>query len=163
MSVATPTLLPRSQIFPTLLPKPPQPHPLPLPAAGRSEGRLNSRRDLVREMDDLSEEEMQLEDITAAVKNRGFDFLVPIGKMTTQHEEKNDADDDDDDVGSGSGSESSESNARRSLIDDAEENDSGPDMDAELEDMDEPGADTTIDTEDADEMNEGDTEDFDDD
>ena len=27
---------------------------------------------------------------TIEVKNRGFGFLVPIGKMLTQHEEKND-------------------------------------------------------------------------
>jgi hypothetical protein len=27
---------------------------------------------------------------TLEVKNRGYGFLVPIGKMLTQHEEKND-------------------------------------------------------------------------
>jgi len=65
-------------------------------------------------MDDLSDEEAELEDSvrqrhplpclcphalhftdggvkqTLEVKNRGYGFLVPIGKMLTQHEEKND-------------------------------------------------------------------------
>ena len=63
MSVATPTVLPRSLLFPTLLPKPPQPHPTPLPKAGGRYGRLNGRRDLIREMDDLSDEEDELEDL----------------------------------------------------------------------------------------------------
>jgi hypothetical protein len=27
---------------------------------------------------------------TIEVKNRGYGFLIPIGKMLTQHEEKND-------------------------------------------------------------------------
>jgi hypothetical protein len=27
---------------------------------------------------------------TLEVKNRGYGFLIPIGKMLTQHEEKND-------------------------------------------------------------------------
>ena len=67
MSVATPTVLPRSPVFPTLLPKPPQPHPTPLPKAGTRYGRLNSRRDLIREMDDLSDEEDELEDLVCSV------------------------------------------------------------------------------------------------
>ena len=65
MSVATPTVLPRPEEFPNLLPKPPQPHPTPLPKSGRSTGRLNTRRDLQREMDDLSDEENELEDIVS--------------------------------------------------------------------------------------------------
>lgn len=66
MSVATPTLLPRPPKFPHLLPKPPQPHPIPLPKRVRAYGRLNAIRDLQREMDDLSDEENELEDIVSA-------------------------------------------------------------------------------------------------
>ena len=66
MSVATPTLLPRPQVFPLLLPKPPQPHPTPLPKR-RVYGRLNARRDLQRELDDLSDEENEVEDIVSVI------------------------------------------------------------------------------------------------
>lgn len=62
MSVASPTVLPRSALFPTLLPRPPQPHPTPLQKYGRP-GRLNSRRNLLQEMDDLSDEEDELDDV----------------------------------------------------------------------------------------------------
>ena len=62
MSVATPTLLPRPPKFPHLLPKPPQPHPIPL-SRQRVYEHLNAVRDLQREMDDLSDEENELEDI----------------------------------------------------------------------------------------------------
>ena len=73
MSVATPTVLPRSPLFPSLLPRPPQPHPTPLPRHGRYDARMNARRDLVREMDDLSDEEAEVDDIV-----RGAFFpLVP--------------------------------------------------------------------------------------
>ena len=77
---------------------------------GRRVGKLIMRRDLVQEMDDLSDEEAELEDSvrqqqtyyrvlflltvdvkqTHEIKNRGYGFLVPIGKVLTQHEEKND-------------------------------------------------------------------------
>jgi hypothetical protein len=107
MSVATPTVLPRPPIFPHLLPKPPQPHPVPLPKHGRVYGHLNATRDLQREMDDLSDEENELEDIVSTVisvflilphnlfqnifiHNRGYNFLIPIGRSLTQQEEKND-------------------------------------------------------------------------
>lgn len=63
MSVAYPTLLPRTAAFPTLLPKPPQPHPLPLPRYGQRPARLNATRNLAREMEDLSEEEDELEEV----------------------------------------------------------------------------------------------------
>lgn len=62
MSVASPTVLPRSALFPTLLPRPPQPHPTPLQKYGKP-GRLNSRRNLLQEMDDLSDEEDELDDL----------------------------------------------------------------------------------------------------
>lgn len=62
MSAATPTILPRQPKFPLLLPKPPQPHITPIPRR-RVYGHLNAVRDLQREMDDLSDEENELEDL----------------------------------------------------------------------------------------------------
>ena len=64
MSGATPTLLPRRPNFPLLLPKAPQPHPIPLPKT-RVYSNLNAFRDLQREMDDLSDEENELEDLAS--------------------------------------------------------------------------------------------------
>jgi hypothetical protein len=93
------------------MPRQQQPYPTPLAIPGRRVGKLILRRDLVQEMDDLSDEEAELEDSvrttsllvvwffnlltgnvkqTLEIKNRGYGFLVPIGKMLTQHEEKND-------------------------------------------------------------------------
>lgn len=60
--VATPTVLPRPPLFPTLMPRPQQPYPTPLAIPGRRVGKLILRRDLVQEMDDLSDEEAELDD-----------------------------------------------------------------------------------------------------
>lgn len=68
MSVATPTVLPRPPLFPALVPKPPQPHPVPLPKQGRVYGRLNACRNLAREMDDLSDEENDLDEMASVLK-----------------------------------------------------------------------------------------------
>jgi len=111
---------------------------------------MTSRRELNREMDDLSEEEQELEELTTDVKNRGFAFLVPIGRLLTQQEEKNDEDEDDDDDDESNGSEESASS-------DADENESEQDLDADMEDMDDDAANITAET---DEMNEGETGDF---
>ena len=62
LMVATPTVLPRPPLFPTLMPRPQQPYPTPLAIPGRRVGKLIMRRDLVQEMDDLSDEEAELED-----------------------------------------------------------------------------------------------------
>lgn len=150
MSVATPTLLPRPSKFPHLLPKPPQPHPIPL-SHRRVYGHLNAVRDLQREMEDLSDEENELEDINLSIHNRGFSFLVPIGRSLTQQEEKNDADDDSEDSGS------NRSGGAPSVAEDDGENESAQDLDASMEDLDE---DAAVDTDDNEEMVEGDTEDF---
>ncbi|KAH9035341.1 hypothetical protein EDB85DRAFT_2143781 [Lactarius pseudohatsudake] len=85
------------------------------------------------------------------MKNRGYGFLVPIGKMLTQHEEKNHADE---------GSEVDES-ARESHPEsptddedcdgDGEEGeDGGMDLNAKIEDMDNDPANTTAEIEDRD-------------
>jgi len=161
MTVATPTVLPRPPLFPTLMPRPQQPYPTPLAIPGRRAGRLILRRDLVQEMDDLSDEEAELEDTTLEVKNRGYGFLVPIGKMLTQHEEKNDADDGSD-VDESARSSHPESPTDEGDIDGEgegegegdEDEDGGMDLDAEIEDMDEDVANTTAETEDLEDIDE---------
>lgn len=62
MSGATPTLIPRDPRFPRLLPKPPQPHLVPL-RKDRLYEHMNASRDIQREMDELSEEENELEEL----------------------------------------------------------------------------------------------------
>jgi hypothetical protein len=76
MSVATPTVLPRPPLFPTLLPRPQKPYPIPLSIPGRHAGRLVLRRDFVQEMDDLSDEEAELED--SVRYHPGFFFRIVI-------------------------------------------------------------------------------------
>lgn len=129
MSLPTPTLLAREPKFPRLLPRPPQPHPMPL-SHRRIYEHLNLVRDLQREMDDLSDEENELEDINMAIHNRGYNFLVPIGRSLTQQEEKNDADEDSDDSGS------NHTGAPPSAVGDDGENESQQDLDASMEDLD---------------------------
>ncbi|KAH9180793.1 hypothetical protein EDB89DRAFT_2062457 [Lactarius sanguifluus] len=188
MSVATPTVLPRPPLFPTLMPRAHQPYPTPLTVPGRPMGRLILRRDFVQEMDDLSEEEAELEDNvrhftsflcfadtlvvtdgcqTLEVKNRGYGFLVPIGKMLTQHEEKNDADEGSEvdesarsshpesptDDGEGDGDGDGDGDVTADGEDEGEEDeDGGMDLDAEIEDMDDDLANTTAETEDFDDV-----------
>lgn len=142
-----------------------QPFPTPLAVPGRHMGRLSLRRDFVQEMEDLSEEEAELEDSTLEVKTRGFGFLVPIGKMLTQHEEKNDLDEGsevdesarsshpesptDDGEGDGDG----DGDGTADGEDEGEEDEEGGmDLDAELEDMDDDVANTTAETEDLDDV-----------
>ncbi|KAI0320753.1 hypothetical protein OF83DRAFT_1162256 [Amylostereum chailletii] len=159
MSVATPTVLPRPPVFPTLLPRPPQPHPVPPTRDGRNRGRLRQPRDWVQDMDDLSDEEAELEDVTSDIKNRGYSFLIPIGRTYTQHEEKNDADDgtevDDSERSSRNNSPVATDEAEEE--DEEEEEEEGEDLDADMEDLDEEPGNTTVETE---EMEEGDTEEF---
>jgi len=114
-------------------------------------------------MDDLSDEEAELDDNTIEVKNRGYGFLIPLGKMLTQHEEKNDADDGSEvdesarsshpesptDEGEGDGDGDGEGEGEGE-----EDEDGGMDLDAELEDMDEDIGNTTAETEDLDDMDE---------
>ncbi|KAF4615413.1 hypothetical protein D9613_002718 [Agrocybe pediades] len=150
MSGSTPTLIPRDPHFPRLLPKVPQPHPVPLPKH-RFYGHMTAYRDIHREMDDLSDEENELDDINNAVLNRGFGFLVPIGRSLTRQEEKNDADEETDE------SNSIHSGAAHSLMEDDGENDSAQDLDASMDDLD---GDVTGDTEDNEDMEEEDTDEY---
>jgi len=71
MSGATPTLLPRESLFPILLPKPPHPFPMPLPRR-RVYAHLNAFRDLQREMDDLSDEENELDDLVSIFSSEHY-------------------------------------------------------------------------------------------
>jgi hypothetical protein len=48
-----------------LLPDPPEPYPTPLPRMRRANARLNARRDLVKEMDDLSDEDNEVDDLVS--------------------------------------------------------------------------------------------------
>ncbi|KAG7095226.1 hypothetical protein E1B28_006001 [Marasmius oreades] len=149
MSVATPTVLPRPQVFPRLLVDPPQPHPVPLPACGKGNyGNLKARRDLQREMNELSDEEKELEDLNISIRNRGYTYMIPIGRTLTIQEEKNDADEE-----SEGASETGESgNGGPPSGDDA---DTTQDLDAEMEDMDEEGE-----VSEDNEMEEADSEEF---
>ncbi|KAJ7587029.1 hypothetical protein C8J56DRAFT_90617 [Mycena floridula] len=128
MSVATPTVLPRGPRFPHLLPSVPTPHPVPLRQSDEY-GYLNAHRDLQREMDELEEEENELEDLSAVIRDRGYTFLIPIGRTVTLQEEKNDADDSDGET------ESARSGGPASVIEE-DEVDTTQDMDASMEDLD---------------------------
>ncbi|KAH9901495.1 hypothetical protein C8Q73DRAFT_678025 [Cubamyces lactineus] len=138
MSVASPTVLPRSPVFPRLLPLPPHPHPIPPAPSMQRRERLINYRDLWREMEELSDEENAVEDLNLEIKNRGYNFLIPIGQTWTQHEEKNDADDASD------GSEGTEHTGDGGSLMDEDENSSeeeeeeDQDLDADMEDLDQP-------------------------
>jgi len=97
-------------------------------------------------MDDLSDEEGDLEDTWREnVRNRGFTHLYVIGKLLTQQEEKNDqAETDSEDSGS------VRSGAAQSNLEDGE-NESAPDLDANMEDLDEEAGDVTGDVDEVEE------------
>ncbi|OAX44595.1 hypothetical protein K503DRAFT_795226 [Rhizopogon vinicolor AM-OR11-026] len=150
MPVTSPTLVPRPPVIPLVLPRAPQVNPTPLPKLDRYPGRMDLRRDFQREIEDLSDEETELEDSTLAIRNRGFPWLIPIGRRTTQLEEKNEAEDDSE------GSDTGQSGGGPSVNEEVEENDeseSGPDLDASMEDMDE-GAGMGSDAEDVNDVTE---------
>ncbi|KAL0581417.1 hypothetical protein V5O48_000571 [Marasmius crinis-equi] len=103
-------------------------------------------------MNDLSDEEKELEDINISIRNRGYAYMIPIGRTLTIQEEKNDADEE-----SEGGSETGESanGPPSGLEDDA---DTTQDLDAEMEDMDDDGEgseDNEMDDVDSEEFEEG--------
>ncbi|KIK58882.1 hypothetical protein GYMLUDRAFT_170289, partial [Collybiopsis luxurians FD-317 M1] len=139
-----PTLLPQPQLFPCLLPDAPPAKPMPLTYVRY--GHMNRWQNLQAEMDELSNEEMQMEELV------GFLFFVPIGKMLTVMEEKNDADEDKSEELA-----SAASGSPPSVMEDEGEgsNKSTQDLDASMEDLDEEGQNSD------EEMNEGETEELD--
>ncbi|KAF7318268.1 hypothetical protein HMN09_00335300 [Mycena chlorophos] len=151
MSVASPTVLPRPPRFPLLLPDPPHPYPLPPPPQGRVYAHLKARRNLQREMDQLSDEENEVEELNVNIRHRGYATLIPIGRTLTQQEEKNDAEDDETD------SESGQSNGPPSVGEDVGEN-STQDLDASMEDLDEEGDEDEEEEEEEDDPEEGSSE-----
>jgi hypothetical protein len=73
MSAATPTLIPRGGHFPALLPPvPSRGEPKPPTFRGRSDARINTVRDLAREMDDLSDEEAEVEGLVSKTARDPF-------------------------------------------------------------------------------------------
>ena len=73
MSAATPTLIPRGGHFPALLPPvPSRGEPKPPTFRGRSDARINTVRDLAREMEDLSDEEAEVEGLVSAIVTGSF-------------------------------------------------------------------------------------------
>jgi len=67
-TAATATLIPPFPTFPTFIPEPPRPHHIPLAPRGLAPTRLNEVRDLPHELDDLSEEENELEDMVCPIE-----------------------------------------------------------------------------------------------
>lgn len=88
MSVSTPTLIPRSNHFPHLLPPIPHQREPKAPAPrGRSDGRINTHRDLVREMEDLSDEEADLEALVRTLKVIVFVYQLQVYRTTISEDE----------------------------------------------------------------------------
>lgn len=73
MSVGRPTVLPRDPIFPLLLPTPPQPHPVPHQKSTNLDNVIR-RRNLEKEMDELSDEENELEDMVS----QGYSVMTSV-------------------------------------------------------------------------------------
>ncbi|KAG8973579.1 hypothetical protein FRC05_008648 [Tulasnella sp. 425] len=128
------TVVPPPPEFPFLLPPPPRPHPTPLP--GRGHVKLLSRRNLVQEAHDLSDEEAEVDDALLAVRNRGASFLIPLGKRYTLLEERADlqAGSDSTSTEMDGGSEHGESPAEDG---DGEDEEEEHDLDASMENLDE--------------------------
>ncbi|KAG8877143.1 hypothetical protein FRB98_006860 [Tulasnella sp. 332] len=147
-----PSLVPPYPLFPFLLPPAPRPHPMPPAPISRGGRRtkLLSRRNLVQEANDLSDEEAEVDDTLLAVRNRGASFLIPLGKRHTLVEERADASSSDG-TSSGEGSQAGEGEAEDEEggeddegdddeegddDDDDEEEDEEHDLDEDMENLD---------------------------
>ena len=75
--VASPTVVPRSPVFPRLLPLPPHPHPIPPAPSFQRRERFINYRDIWREMEELSEEEDAVEDQVCTILTRSDAFTRP--------------------------------------------------------------------------------------
>ncbi|KAG2100195.1 uncharacterized protein F5147DRAFT_839271 [Suillus discolor] len=135
MPITSPTLVPRPPIIPVVLPRAPQVNPTPLPKLDRHPGRMDTRHDLQREIDDLSDEENELED---------SESRVPVARSYwAEHDAVGEeqmpgfscfVEDDSD------GADTGQSGGGPSMNEDGEENDdSGADLDASMDDMDDEG------------------------
>ncbi|KAG7451917.1 uncharacterized protein BT62DRAFT_926110 [Guyanagaster necrorhizus] len=141
MSVATVTVLPREPRFPHLLPPVPRTRPIPLRNAGYEPmyGRMKEYRDLQREMDELSEEEHELEEMDNNIRTRGCKTVVPIGRVKTQQDERKGSGEDDEGDSAISGGPPSVMESEEEQ--EQEEEEVEVDLDASMEDLDEESSD----------------------
>jgi len=144
--MVSPTLLPPPPPFPLLLPRIPHAYPTPLPprhpnASSRTRLKFAARRDWARELEELSEEEAELDQMTNEVQHRGQNFLIPIGRTLTHQEEKTDAqgDADESDESEQDGDANQEGENAETAPDAEPETADEVDLDAEMEDLDQTG------------------------
>ncbi|KAG8929320.1 hypothetical protein FRC03_008144 [Tulasnella sp. 419] len=128
----SPSIIPSAPAFPFILPQQPQPHPTPLPGSGKV--KLSSRRNLEQEANDLSDEEAEVDDALLFIRNRGANYLIPLGRRHTLMEERADAQGDSDSSGA-SGSDAGGSDHNDDSAEEEEEEEAA-DLDADMEDLD---------------------------
>ncbi|KAG8757924.1 hypothetical protein FRC14_001165 [Serendipita sp. 396] len=84
----SPTFVGRDPPLPIFLTPLYQPYPLPKRKVPPKELGPIRVRDLYDEARDLSEEELEFESRCAELKDRGFMYMIPLGRTLTLHEEK---------------------------------------------------------------------------
>ncbi|CCA73994.1 hypothetical protein PIIN_07948 [Serendipita indica DSM 11827] len=132
----SPTFVGRDPPLPIFVPPLYRPYPLPKRRHPPEELGDVRVRELYDEARDLSDEELELEERYGDLKNRGFNYLIPLGKTLTLREEQIDLQ-----AASDSASEAPEQPEEASVENDAAPAEGGEgeeqDLDAELEDLDE--------------------------